>query len=527
MSLSGGFFGPALRSTDYDGFIIEGKSESPVYLYINGGNIEFRKAAHLWGMTTDDCQETIRNEVEGAKVETACIGPAGERGVPLACIINGWHAAGRGGAGAVMGSKNLKAIAVAGTRKVPIAETEKFKELVRTIRKKSRDVDKLKVFGKYGTPMNLAIVNERGLLPTRNFQGGVFDGIGAINHVEQQRRVLKSMACQGCPVACLNLTEASEGPYEGITTEGPEYETFWAFGAQCGNTSIDAVIAADRLCDQLGLDTISTGNTIGFAMECAEKGLLNQDNLDGLDLRFGNHQAMVEMVRRIGYRDGIGDLLAEGTRKAAERIGGGSERFAIQVKGLELPAYDPRGAKSTGIEFATSPRGGCHDRGLVARETFGAPPPIDRFSTVGKGVVAKEAQDDTSILDALGACVFPPHQGGMSMGETAELVSCVLGKQFNAEDLMTAGDRIWTLERLFNMREGFTRKDDSLPPRLLEEPMPKGPAKGHVVELDVLLDDYYRARGWNNEAVPTKEKLDMLGLAEEGRQVLLHDVGDG
>lgn len=526
MSLAGGFFGPRLRCTGYDGLIIEGKSEESIYLWIDRGRVEFRKASHLWGMTTEECQEEIHEELREPRVQIACIGPAGERAVRLACIISGRRAAGRGGAGAVMGSKNLKAIAVNGTRKVPILEPQGFKELQMAIRKEVPKTDRLKVFGKYGTPKNLLLVNERGIFPTRNFQGGVFEGIREVNHIEQQRRVIREVTCHACPVACGNLTRAAEGPYEGITTEGPEYETFWAFGAQCGNSSIDAIIAADRMCDQLGLDTISTGNIIGFAMECMERGLLKQEELDGLDLRFGNHSAMVEMIRRIGYREGIGDILAEGVRRAADLIGKGSQNFVMHVKGLELAGYDPRGAKGMGIEYATSPRGGCHERGLVSRETFGVAPFIDPLSKEGKGAVVKAVQDVTAVLDSLGVCVFPPHNDGMDMMDIAGLLSFVLGKSITPEELMEAGDRIWNLERLFNTREGFTREDDALPARLLKEPMPEGPAKGHVVELDQLLNDYYLTRQWDNNGIPTPEVLDKLGLAQEGRSVHLHGKGD-
>jgi aldehyde:ferredoxin oxidoreductase len=477
-------------------------------------------------MTTEECQKEIHEELREPRVQIACIGPAGERAVRLACIISGRRAAGRGGAGAVMGSKNLKAIAVNGTRKVPILEPQGFKELQMAIRKEVPKTDRLKVFGKYGTPKNLLLVNERGIFPTRNFQGGVFEGIREVNHIEQQRRVIREVTCHACPVACGNLTRAAEGPYEGITTEGPEYETFWAFGAQCGNSSIDAIIAADRMCDQLGLDTISTGNIIGFAMECMERGLLKQEELDGLDLRFGNHSAMVEMIRRIGYREGIGDILAEGVRRAADLIGKGSQNFVMHVKGLELAGYDPRGAKGMGIEYATSPRGGCHERGLVSRETFGVAPFIDPLSKEGKGAVVKAVQDVTAVLDSLGVCVFPPHNDGMDMMDIAGLLSFVLGKSITPEELMEAGDRIWNLERLFNTREGFTREDDALPARLLKEPMPEGPAKGHVVELDQLLNDYYLTRQWDNNGIPTPEVLDKLGLAQEGRSVHLHGKGD-
>jgi aldehyde:ferredoxin oxidoreductase len=525
MSLAGGFFGPGLRRSGYDGLIIEGRSEEPVYLSIHNGKAEFREASHLWGTTTEECQQSIKEELGTPRLEMACIGPAGERAVRMACIISGKRAAGRGGAGAVMGSKNLKAIAVNGERKVPIAEPEKFRKLQMAIRKKVPEIDRLKVFGKYGTPKNLVLVHERGLFPTRNFQEGVFEGIGQINHLEQQKRVIRPVTCHDCPVACGNLTQAADGPYKDITTEGPEYETFWAFGAQCGNTSIDAIIAADRLCDQLGLDTISTGNSIAFAMECAEKGLLKEE-LEGLELKFGNHGAMVEMIRQIGYREGIGDLLAEGVRRASEKIDKGAQDFAMHVKGLELAAYDPRGAKGMGIEYATSPRGGCHERGLISRETFGAPPHIDPLSIQGKGAVVKETQDETALLDALGVCVFPPHNDGMGMNDLADLVSCIFGRPWTPEALMEAGDRIWNLERLFNLREGFTRADDNLPPRLLNEPMPEGPAKGHVVELEPLLEDYYRARQWDTHGVPTPEVLNRLGLAEEGRSMPDRGKGD-
>ncbi len=520
MSLAGGFFGPSLRAAGCDGLIIEGKAPAPSYLWIKEGEVLFRPATHLWGMETQRAQEAIRAEIVGPRAQVACIGPAGEKGVRFACIISGTRAAGRGGAGAVMGSKNLKAIAATGRRRVPVMDPQAFRRANLAIRSKARKAERLELFGRYGTPKNLVIVNERGLFPTRNFREGIFEGIHRVNAMEQQRRVLRKVTCHACPVSCGNLTRAASGPYEGIVTEGPEYETFWAFGAQCGNHDIDAIIAADHLCDQLGLDTISTGNVIGFAMECAERGLLGTRELGGLDLSFGNHPAMVEMIRRIGRREGIGDLLAEGTLRASQRIGGGSIEFAMQVKGMELPAYDPRGAKAMGIEFATSPRGGCHERGLVSRETFGAPPPIDPLAVVGKGLAAKEVQDETAVLDSLGICVFPPHNDGMDMEDAAALLSAVMGSEITVDGLWLAGQRIWNLERLFNIREGFRRQDDSLPPRLLREAMPAGPAAGHVVEIDTLLADYYGVRGWDRDGVPTSDTLARLGLSEEGEEAI-------
>ncbi|MDH4264352.1 MAG: aldehyde ferredoxin oxidoreductase family protein [Deltaproteobacteria bacterium] len=520
MSLAGGFFGARLRYSGYDGLIFEGRADEPVYLWINDGQVEFRNASHLLGKFTDACQEMIRKELGGDKqIQIACTGPAGEKAVRFASIISGYRAVGRGGAGVVMASKNLKAIAVSGTRQVPIVQRGAFRELQTAIRKKARGVEKLALFGKFGTPRNQLIVNERGLFPTRNYQGGVFEEINEVSHIKQQERVIRKTTCHDCPVACGNLTKA-RAPYKDFETEGPEYETFWAFGAQCGNSNIDAIIAADRLCDQFGMDTISTGNSIGFAMECAERGLLSKADLGGLDLKFGNHQAMVEMVRRIGNRQGLGDLLAEGTRRAAEKIGRSSIYFAMQVKGMEIPAYDPRGAKSMALTYSTSPRGGCHERGLISRETFGVPPYIDPLSTEGKGAVAQFYHHRTALMDSLGVCIFPPNNGGMDIKELASLFSCVVGVTLTEQDLFKAAERIWNLERLFNLREGITGKEDTLPPRLLKEPMPDGPAKGHVVELDVLLQDYYQVCNWDKQGVPKPEKLKELGLEEEGKAAL-------
>jgi aldehyde:ferredoxin oxidoreductase len=267
-------------------------------------------------------------------------------------------------------------------------------------------------------------------------------------------------------------------------------------------------------CDEYGLDTISTGNCIGFAMECFEKKIITEMDTDGLNLSFGNHESMVKMIKKIAYRDGFGNLLAEGIRNFSRNIGKNSQEFAMEVKGLELPAYDPRGAKAMGIEYATSPRGGCHERGLVTREVFCAPPPIDRFAIEGKAEVIKEVQDETAVLDSLGFCVFVMHNAKITMGDLAELYTAATGFETSERDLWKAGERIWNLERIFNIREGFTYKDDTLPKRLLIEPIPEGPSRGHVVELHELLKDYYKVRGWNNEGIPEKWNLDELDLEE-------------
>lgn len=511
MSLAGGFFGSGLRHAGYDVVIIEGKAEKPVYLLIDKGKIRIRTAEYLWGMPTDETQHYLKERLgEGARV--ACIGPAAERLVRFASIISEKRAAGRGGAGTVMASKNLKAVVVRGGEKADVAKPEEFQKVVTGIRKSYRKSERIKLFGRYCTPRVLDLVNQRGIYPARNYQSGFFERAGRINAEAHQRLVVQKLTCYKCPVCCSNLAVVRQGPYGGSVTEGPEYQTLWSFGGQCGNDCLEAIIAADEFCDKFGMDTISTGNVIGFAMECYQRGIISQKETGGLDLRFGNHQAMIQMLRNIATGEGLGDVLAQGVREAARIIGKDAGRYAMHVKGLEMAGYDPRGAKGMGITFATSPRGGCHERGLVTRETFGSPPPIDRFSLEGKGKVAMEVQDEMAVLDSLGVCVFPIHNGGMDISDIAALFSCATGIQSDTDQIMKAGERIWNIERMFNLREGFGGKDDILPERFLKESMPDGPSKGNVVEIDQLLADYYTQRGWDREGKVTPEKLKELGL---------------
>lgn len=519
MTFAGGFFAAELKFAGYDAIVVEGKAERPTYLWIKDGRTTFKNADYLWGMTTSWAQHYVREETD-PRAQVACIGPAGERLVKYASIIFGGRAAGRGGAGTVLGSKNLKAIALRGTKEVEVADPEGFKKAVRDLLKVYAESDRLKRFGKRGTPRVAWLVNEIGIIPTRNYQTGVFEAIDTtVNSDYHQKLVVKKNTCYRCPVACGSLTIVREGPYAGaITHRGPEYQTLGAFGPQCGNEYFEAIVAANMLCDEYGLDTISTGNCIAFAMECFERGILTKAETKGLELRFGNHDAMIKMVKEIAYREGLGDLLAEGVRSASEKIGGGSQRFAMQVKGLELAAYDPRGAKAMGIEYAVCPRGGCHERGLVTREVFSSPPPLDRFALEGKGEVAMEVQDEMAVLDSLGFCVFVIHNADVTMANLAGLYTAATGFKTTEQGLWKAGERVWNLERIFNIREGFTSKDDTLPERLLKEPMPEGPSKGHVVELRKLLEDYYKVRGWNAEGIPEKWKLAELGLEDAARK---------
>ncbi|MBU2498106.1 MAG: aldehyde ferredoxin oxidoreductase C-terminal domain-containing protein, partial [Proteobacteria bacterium] len=360
-----------------------------------------------------------------------------------------------------------------------------------------------------------------GIFPTKNFTTtGEYAPADKIGVAVQMTRDTGSVHCYGCPVGCSQLKMAKTGPYAGTLAEGPEYETFFSFGGETGVEDIDAIIAADRLSDELGLDTISAGVTIGFAMECYEKGILSKEDTGGLELNFGNHEAMVSLLRLMAFRDGIGALLADGARVAAEKIGKGSEKYAMHVKGLELPAYDVRGAKAHGLNFATSYTGADHNRGYAFQEIFGIPIPyaVDRFVAEGKGKLTKWNQDVRSATcDAPTMCAFLLDMAvpAIATQNTADLMEAVTGLSFTAEDIQKVGERMNNLARAFNVREGFTRADDTLPERLMTEPLKAGAAKGHFVskeDLKVMLDEYYTARGWDNAGVPSKEKLNELGL---------------
>jgi len=513
MSLAGGFFGPALKRTGFDGIVISGKAKGPVYLKVIDQEAEILPAGDLWGKDTVETQQILQSRMKTKEAKVACIGPAGEKGVRFASIFSENHTLGRGGGGAVMGAKNLKAIVVQGTQKVPLADEKRFEEYVKkTVLPKFRNSERVKKFGAYGTPGVLAIVNAQGILPTRNYQQGVFEGASAIDGEAVKAASLRHETCYRCPVACRPYTRVEAGEYGGSESEGPEYETLFALGSNLGNSSLPSIIAANKLCTRYGMDTISTGNVIGFAMECFEKGILTPRDTGGMELRFGNHRILGPLIEKIAFREGLGDTLAEGVKRAAVKLGRGAKEYAIEVKGLEMSGYDPRGAMGMAIEYATAPRGGCHQRGLIVQETFAAPPPVDRFSTEGKGELVKSKQDEVAVQDALGFCVFVSRGDPMGLPEFAEMFSLATGIRVTAADLLRAGERIFNVERLYNLREGFTREDDSLPRRFLEQPLPEGPSQGRVVDLEKLLRDYYQHRGWNEKGEITPDKLEELGL---------------
>jgi len=523
MALTGGYFPVELKFAGYDALILEGKATKPTYVSIKKGDVKFRSAKKVWGMKTTDTQQIIKNELNDQNVRIACIGPAGENLSKMACIINELRAAGRKGLGAVMGSKNLKAIAVRGRGKIPIADKEKLKTARGEFTKAMKESAVLyPEFSKLGTPMVVDSTCALGIFPGKNFSAtGEFAPVDKIGVEVQMTRDTGSEHCYGCPVGCTQLRMAKTEPYTGILAEGPEFETYYSFGGVTGVDNIDAIIAADRLADELGLDTISAGTTVAFAMELYEKGILSKEETGGLELNFGNHEAMVTLLRLMAFRKGIGDILADGTKAAAEKIGKGSHKYAMHVKGLELPGYDVRGAKAHGLNYATSYTGADHNRGYAFQEVFGIPIPyeVDRFAAEGKGKLTKWNQDVRSVTcDAATMCAFLLDMAvpAIATQNTANLMEAVTGLKYTADEIQAVGERINNLARAFNVREGFTRDDDTLPERLMTEPLKEGASKGQVIskdELKQMLDEYYKERGWDvHTGTPTQEKLEALGL---------------
>ena len=521
---SGGDFGPMLRRSGFDGIIFEGISPNPVFLTISEGKAELRDASHLWGLSVPETDDLVKEEI-GSKATVACIGPGGENLVRYAAIMNNRHrAAGRCGLGAVMGAKRLKAIACSGKARVPLADEEGF-HIAAKRQIDLLDESMLKVgFDAFGTNMVSDMVNVRGGYPTMNWQHGVFEQIEEVNAQAVTEKVLiEGVSCFACPVSCGRKTEIREGRWAGRHGEGPEYETTNTFGALCGISDMSAITMANYRCNELGLDTISAGATIAFAIECCDKGLLSSAQTGGIALRWGDAERVVELVDQIAFREGIGDLLAEGTRIMAQRIGGGSERFAIQVKGLELPAYDPRAAKICGLGYVTANRGGDHITAYIQGPTFiDAPFLIIDDSAIRDPYVANpqevkvlvDLENALGVLDAVGACKFMGIL--LTAEEISSLIASASGREFSVNEFRACGERIYNLMRMGSARERINRDHDILPARLMEDPLPEGPAEGMLIDrgtLEMMKDAYYQCRGWNQTSgLPSRQKLDELGL---------------
>ena len=506
-SNSGGFWGAELKRAGYDMIILEGKSERPCYIYINDDTVEIKDAKKYWGKLVSETTDLLLEEVKEPKARVLTIGPAGEKQMLLASVMNDkYRAAGRSGVGAVMGSKGLKAIVVRGTGKLSPARVDECKNVLTNTRKKIKECE---VTGKglpaYGTAALVNLINQSGIYPTRNFQEAYFETADKTSgETLADKYLVKNTACFACPIGCGRYSKVDD-----VEGEGPEFETVWSYGASCGVDDLPAIIKANKMCNEYGLDTISAGATIACAMELCEKGLVDSDEVDGPALKFGSGEAIVEWTRKMGAGEGFGKKLAEGSYRLAKAYG--AEELSMSVKKLELPAYDPRGVQGHGLQYATSNRGGCHVRGyMIAPEIVGLPEKLDPFSLEGKAAWVKTFQDLTAVIDSLGLCLFTSFALGPD--DYKDIFNAIVGQDWTTETLLEAGDRIWNLERVFNLKAGISPGEDKLPRRLLSEPIPSGPCKGHVHHLPELLPEYYKHRGWDEEGLPTESKLVGLGI---------------
>ncbi len=502
-SNSGGSFGVVMKRCGYDGILIQGGLKEPGYLLIEGGKgPELKDGSKLWGYDTEKTLEELK-KIEGNKINSLMIGPAGENLIKIAAIINdATRAFGRGGVGAVMGSKNLKAIVVkGGDAKFDIDNQELLKKYVEVAQ------DKIKVvpitrssLPKFGTSALVNVINILGMFPINNFQKGFDERASLVSGEEINKKLTQEReGCYACPIRCGRLTKAGD-----MQGKGPEYESVWALGPNLGIYDLITITQANYLCNKFGIDTISCGGSISCGMELNEKGFLND-----LSLKFGNTIMLKNIVEKIAKKEGIGAQIGEGSRLLAKRYK--NEEIAMQVKGLELPAYDPRGAIGHALGYATSNRGGCHLTGYMASlEIFAAPKKIDRFTTAGKPDLLVLKQNQKAIEDSLVICTF----AGWALGLDyyARFLKAITGIEFDVIRLTQIGERIYNLERLFNIREGFTKNDDTLPSRFLNEPLKEGASKGHIIPLESMLEQYYFVRGWDKEGVPKKELIKNLEI---------------
>lgn len=505
-SNSGGYWGAELKFAGYDVIILEGKSEKPVYMNIEDDKIEFRDAGHIWGKYVSETTAILEKECP-EKCRVMAIGPGGENLSMIAAIMNdNDRAAGRSGVGAVMGSKNLKAIAVKGSSKPEIANEEELKEIFKEC------LGKIKENGvtgaglpTYGTAVLVNIINENGAFPVKNFQESYDENAESISGEElAEKHLIKKTACYRCPIACGRHVRI--GDSEG---GGPEYETIWAFGSDCGINDLEQIINANHMCNEVGIDTISAGTTLAAAMELYQNGYVKDEELGGTKLEFGHGESITEWMRKIGRAEGFGKKLAMGSYRLTDSYG--VPELSMSVKKLEIPAYDPRGIQGQGLQYATSNRGGCHVRGyLISPEILGLPEKLDRLELEGKATWTKVFQDLTAVIDSLGLCLFTSFALGAE--EYAKLVNAVCGTEHTVESILESGERIWNLEKMFNLEAGILPSEDKLPSRLLNDPIPEGPSKGLVHRLPELLPEYYELRGWSEEGIPTEERKTKLGL---------------
>ena len=525
-SSAGGHFAPELKYAGYDGIMIEGKSPQPVYLFIAGDRAELRDASHIWGEMTYRSQELLKQDIGDEAAQVAVIGPAGERMVRFASVLAGCRALGRGGLGAVLGSKHFKGVAVRGTGRLEVHDMQA------TLAVSAELLDRMRqnpttgqILPQFGTPVLVSANSSLGLLGTRNWQQETFEGAGGLSaETMRDAIVVKNKSCFGCPLMCGKYSEITEGPFAGCRVEGPEYENIFALGSMCGIASIEAVAAAERLCDDLGMDAIETGVSIAFAMEAVEKNILGAADSGGCDIRFGQQDALLPMVRKIGMREGFGSVLAEGVKRAAEHVGKGADAFAMHGKGLSFAGHSARGMPGMALGYATGPRGGSHHDSRPTGERTGL---VARDTIEGKGRYTARVNNlmiftDSMIVCHLAESVWGPLEIGQSV---TDILNAVTGLDISTAEAEEAAERIWNIIRAFAVREGTRRSDDTLPARFLSEPIPDGPSKGMLVTeemLEHMKDEYYEVRGWDlTTGIPLPDRLLELDLPD-----IAHDMAE-
>jgi len=535
-SLSGSWFTVALKRARWDGIVIHGASDDWVQVFIDDDRVEFRDASHLVGLGALETEEAIREELGDDQVRSATIGPAGENLVLLANVTNDGRQAGRTGHGAVWGSKKLKALSVRGTHGVRVADPDELLRLSFDITEAAQGphTEKYRILG---TVANVLSMNRLGLLPTRNYQQGVFEDAELVSgeYMSEHHKV-KTLACAGCPIACEQMSRVQDGLYAGAIA-GVEYESLYAIGPNCGLNDMKAVIKAIEICDQGGMDTMSTGVTISWAMETFERGIFTKEDFkcakypEGLEPYFGNSEAAVTLAEMIRDREGIGDLLSQGTKRASAQVdaerGTETYKWAMHIKGLECPGYDVRGLKTFALGLAVGTRGACHNRSAAYDPDISGA--VDRFSVdETRGKLASSTEEYAAVYDTLPLCKFirrcftgKADRAG-AWPAIANLINATTGWDFGYDDVDLIGVRTHTIKKAFNIREGWTSKDDTLPYRWMHEPMKEGPSAGHVVseeELAYLKGLYYEAKGWTQEGLIPKEKLIALGMDDVAEEI--------
>ena len=528
-SRCGGDFGPDLKRAGYDALIIEDRSNEPVYIYINDDNVQIKPAEKLAGRLVLEKIEMIRRELGDKRVSVMCIGPAGEKLVKIATAMFEQRAAGRCGVGAVMGSKNLLGIAVKGSHKLNAAEPVRLKEAVKKALDILRENETAAGFKEHGTTGDMVPNDAAGDWPTKNWHSNSWGKAEKLYDQFFNTHLVRNHGCyRGCPIACGRIAEVKKGAFKTPVHEGSEYESLSAFTAFVLNDNLEAAIHATYLCNEYGIDTISAGGIIAFAMECFEHGILKREDVEGLDLGWGNPEALTELVRMISLREGIGDILAEGVKRAAEKLGGESREFAIHGKGLEAPAHDGRSGKVLAVAYGTANRGMCHihplegmvydsgkfDWGLMK---YGIPDPntVERWDEKGKGSIVKVLQDGLIVPDILNTCKFFMYSG-IYLDELSEIFSAITGWDIDGKEMLKVGERVFNLQRMFNVREGFRRGDDMIPKRVMRKPafgLYVDEERCAIKDFDGMLDEYYEARGWDiKTGVPSQKKLQDLGV---------------